>query len=146
MLVTDRYSGLIWNFYLQDRTAKSIIKVFFPYFLDFLKQTYNLKPEVIECDNEITTQKPKVHQFLQNCHIKVEPSAPYTQSQNGGAERSGGVTKQKILAIGGKLPNSLWPEISRAAVYLYNRTPKYIYKWKSPYERFYSKKPPQEHL
>ena len=46
----------------------------------------------------------------------------------------------------GKLPSRLWPEISKSAVYLHNRTPNYIHQWKSPYELFYTKKPSQEHL
>ena len=145
MLVTDRYTGLVWDFYLQDRTAKSIINVL-SYLLDFLKQNHELKPEVIECDNEITSRKSQVYQFIHSCRIKVEPSAPYTQSQNGGAERSGGVIKEKIRAMRGKLPSRLWPEISKSAVYLHNRTPKYIHQWKTPYELFYAKKPSQEHL
>ena len=119
MLVSDRYSGLTWDFYLEDRTAQSIINAL-SYLFNLLEQNYNLKPEIIECDNEITTQKPPVFQFLQARRLKVEPSAPYTQEQNGGAERLGGVIKQKIRAMRGKLPSSLWPEISRAAVYLYN--------------------------
>ncbi|KAL8376599.1 hypothetical protein RB595_007616 [Gaeumannomyces hyphopodioides] len=62
-------------------------------------------------------------------HIKIEPSAPYTQSQNGAAERSGGMIKEKARAMkaGAKLPSFLWVEIYRTAVYLYNRTPKYLY-------------------
>jgi hypothetical protein len=92
--------------------------------------------------------------------IRLEPSAPNTQSQNGGAERSGGVIKEKARAmrLGSKLPAFLWVEIVRSAVYLYNRTPKYIYNWMSPYERFFTflsyrdglvvkdRKPSQQHL
>jgi hypothetical protein len=62
------------------------------------------------------------------------------------------------MRTGAKLPSFLWVEIWRAAVYLYNRTPKYIYNWKTPYERFYTyfafrdgvvvteRKPDQTHL
>ncbi len=92
--------------------------------------------------------------------MKLEPSAPYTQAQNGGAERSGGVIKDKARSMrtGAKLPSFLWVEIFRTAVYLYNRTPKYIFNWKTPYERFYTylayrdgivvkdRKPQQAHL
>ncbi len=59
---------------------------------------------------------------------------------------------------GSKLPSYLWPIITSAAVYLYNRTPKRMQQWKSPYERFYThiaqqegavaepRKPDQTHL
>ena len=52
----------------------------------------------------------------------------------------------------------MWPEITRAAVYLYNRTPNYANRWRSPYEVFFTtvafqngivtqpKKPNQAHL
>ena len=92
--------------------------------------------------------------------LKVEHSAPQTQSQNGSAKRLGGVIKEKARSMraSAKFPRFLWLEITRAAVYLYNRTPKYIYHWKSPYDRFYTRmahregvvvdhrKPDQTHL
>jgi hypothetical protein len=159
MLVTDRYSGYIWDYYLPDRTAPTLIGAL-EHLLRTLERQLQCRPEVIECDNEI----PDSHQVSDFLSIKngmrLEPSAPYAQSQNGGAERSGGVIKEKARAmrIGAKLPSFLWVEIWRAAVYLYNRTPKYIYNWKTPYERFYTyfafrdgvvvteRKPDQTHL
>jgi hypothetical protein len=90
----------------------------------------------------------------------LEPSAPDTQAQNGGAERSGGVVKDKsrTIRIDANLPWELWPEIVRATVYLHNRTPNYANGWKSPYEVFFTtaalqdgiitppRKPNQSHL
>ena len=113
MLLTDRKSGYMWDFYLQDRTTDSIITVLST-FLGLLERQYELKPQVIECDNELTTQKPGVKRYIESLHIKVEPSPPYTQALNGGAERSGGVVKQKIRSMraSSKLPAALWREIS----------------------------------
>ena len=159
MLVTDRYSGLIWDFYLTNRRAETIINVFIWLFQIFQTQ-YHTKPEVIEMDNEIPMSN-KLQTFLsQQRGIRLEPSAPNTQAQNGAAERSGGVIKEKARAMryGSKLPSFLWSEIIRAAVYLHNRTPRYIYNWMSPYERFFTflafrdgvvvkdRKPAQQHL
>jgi hypothetical protein len=72
--------------------------------------------------------------------MKLEPSALNIQSQNGGTERSGGVIKEKARAMRSslRLLSFLWHEIVRTAVYLYNRTPKYSYNWKSPYKRFFT--------
>ncbi|RYP15656.1 hypothetical protein DL767_010301 [Monosporascus sp. MG133] len=92
--------------------------------------------------------------------IRLEPSAPHTQAQNGGAERSGGVIKEKATAMrsGAKLPSFLIVYILKAAVYLYNRTPKYALFWQSPYKVYYTylayrdgvavldRKPQQAHL
>jgi len=159
MLITDRWSGYMWDFYLQDRTADSIITVLST-FLGLLKNQYELKPQVFECDNELTSQKPRVKIYIESLHIRIEPSPPYTQALNGGAERSGGVVKQKInsMRMGSKLPTALWKEISKTAVYLLNRTPRYQYYWKTPYDQFYTfiaqrnslpinhKRPDQSHL
>ncbi|KAL6152339.1 hypothetical protein ACJQWK_04811 [Exserohilum turcicum] len=78
--------------------------------------------------------------WLQARGIAVEPSAPDTQAQNGGAERSGGVNKEKARAmrLDANLLWELWPEVTRAAVYLYNRTPNYVNQWKTPYEVFFT--------
>ncbi len=157
--ITDRWSGFIWDFYLSSRTAETIMKVL-TYFFDFLKRQYKIEPKVMEMDGELYTQKPEVKRFLEQQSMRVEPSPPYTQALNGSGERSGGVIKQKIIAMGSSsnLPKELWPEITRAAVYLYNRTPRYSLNWKSPYELFHTRlahrdgvvieerKPQQAHL
>ena len=95
MLFTDRWSGHIWDFYLQDRTTDSIITVLST-FLGLLKNQYDLNIQVVECNNELILQKPGVKQYIESQHIRIEPSPTYTQALNGGAERSGGVVKQKI--------------------------------------------------
>ena len=126
MLITDRWSGLHWDYYLTNRTAETIIAAF-RHLFGLLDRQYSLKPKVIEVDNELFTQKPEVRKFLdEEMFMKIEPSAPYTHDQIGGAERSGGVVKDKIrtMGIGANLPAHLLPEISRAATYLQNRTPK----------------------
>jgi hypothetical protein len=154
MLVTDRWSGYYWDYYLPNRKAKTILAAR-KHLFGMLKRQYRIESKVVEVDNELTTQKPDVRNYLE--FMKVEP---YTQGQNGGAERSGGVLKDEIrtMAIAANLPDELWPEISRAAVYLHNRKPKYTYNWKSPYDRFHThlayrdgvvvedRKPQQAHL
>jgi len=141
MLITCRFSGLQWDIYFTDnRTASSIINKLSNFFL-FLKNHFNIKVKIIEADNEITTVKPQVERWLNSQGIIVEPSAPDTQAQNGGAERSGGVNKEKARAmrLDANLSWELWPEITRAAVYLYNRTPNYNNNWKTPYEVFFTR-------
>ncbi|KAJ8131105.1 hypothetical protein O1611_g2520 [Lasiodiplodia mahajangana] len=123
---------------------------------------YQVKVEVIECDNEILKHEDGLEALrdtFPDHEITFEPSAANTQGQNGAAERSGGVIKDKARAmrLGSNLPKSLWPEIIKAAIYLYNRSPKHIYNWKTPYERFHTyfmlrdgligdRKPKQAHL
>ncbi|KAL5371266.1 hypothetical protein DPSP01_014784 [Paraphaeosphaeria sporulosa] len=141
MLITDKFSGLQWDFYFTDnRTAKSIIRILSTFLL-FLKNHYNITVKTIEADNEIATVKPEVERWLATQGIIIEPSAPDTQAQNGGAERSGGVNKEKSRAmrLDANLSWELWPEVTRAAVYLYNRTPNYANNWKTPYEIFFTR-------
>ncbi|KAI8930550.1 hypothetical protein NX059_012545 [Plenodomus lindquistii] len=141
MLITDRYSAMQWDYYFTDnRTAKSIIKLLSNFIL-FLKNHFNITVKIIEADNEITTVKPEVQRYLSSQGIIIEPSAPDTQAQNGGAERSGGVNKEKARAmrLDANLSWELWPEITRAAVYLYNRSPNYANNWKTPYEIFFTR-------
>ena len=91
MLVTDRWSGYCWDYYLSNREADTIIAALKHLFGLLLRQ-FNIKPKIAEMDNELTTQKPKVKIFLEGeQHMVLEASAPYTNSQIGGAERSGGV-------------------------------------------------------
>ena len=140
MLVTDRYSGHIWDFYFKDnRPARSVIKVLSNFVL-FMTVQFSVTVKVIESDNEIVTVKAEVERWCTSQGIKIEPSAPDTQAQNGGAERSGGVIKEKARAmrLDANLPWEMWPEVTRAAVYLYNRTPNYKNQWRSPYEVFFT--------
>ena len=54
ILITDRWSGHLWDFYLQDRTADSIITALSMLF-GLLENQYNIKPQVIKYDNELTS-------------------------------------------------------------------------------------------
>ena len=90
-------------------------------------------------DIELADRKPEVRAYLEKKEFMIiEPSAPYTGAELGSA--LGGVAKDKTrtMAIATNFPDNLWPEMSRAAVYLHNRTPKYTYNWKSPYDRFHT--------
>jgi hypothetical protein len=42
------------------------------------------------------------------------------------------------MRLDANLSWELWPEVTRAAVYLYNRTPNYSNNWKTPYEIFFT--------
>ncbi|KAL1976427.1 hypothetical protein VTN31DRAFT_2709 [Thermomyces dupontii] len=137
-LITDRVSRAMWDYYLQDRTSASIATAL-RNLIDLLERQYGVTVKVIKCDNEIEMKRRAVNRFLNKVGIKAEPSAPYTQAQNGAAERSGGVLKERINAMGrsANLPEALWREICKAAVYLLNRTPRSSLGWKTPWEAFH---------
>ncbi|KAJ3554727.1 hypothetical protein NPX13_g10536 [Xylaria arbuscula] len=143
MLITDRFSGFTFDYYLHDRTYPSI-KIALGHLIKYLRDYYKTKVLTIECDNEITIDTDSTSELAQHFRttegITFEVSPPNTQALNGGAERLGGVIKDKARSMrnGSKLPTYLWVEIVKAAVYLYNRTPKYLYNWRTPYEKFYN--------
>jgi hypothetical protein len=59
-----------------------------------MKVHNSIRIKTVQCDNEIKKHS-QVAEFLVSKSIRIEPSAPNTQDQNGGAERSGGVLKDK---------------------------------------------------
>jgi hypothetical protein len=112
----------------------------FDAFFNIIKVYNFIKVKTVEYNNKIEKHS-QVVEFLASKSIRIEPSAPNTQGQNGGAERSGGVLKDKkrAMRIGARLLYALWPEIGKTAVCLYNRTLNYNdsdTRWESFYTRF----------
>ncbi len=95
LLISDRASGMAWDYYLQDRSAKSLIRALESFF-GLITNRYKVKPLVVECDNEFSSVNAAVRQWLESKHLKIDGSAPYTQAQNGGAERIGATIKEKV--------------------------------------------------
>ncbi|KAI0997095.1 hypothetical protein K3495_g11092 [Podosphaera aphanis] len=70
-------------------------------------------------------------QMLQDEGIKFENKVPYTPEQIGFAESSGNriCVVARSLRINSGLPEELWPELVRTAVYLLNKTPNEGLNW-----------------
>jgi hypothetical protein len=99
-----------------------------------------IKIKTVKYNNEIEKHS-QVAEFLAFKSIRIEPSAPNMQGQNGGAERSGGVLKDKerAICVEARFPYALWPEIGKTAIYSYNGTPNYgisDIRWESFYTCF----------
>ncbi|THC87760.1 hypothetical protein EYZ11_012795 [Aspergillus tanneri] len=62
MLANNQWSGLIWDYYLEDHTADSIIHAL-RHLLGVLKRM-DIKAQVIKCDNKTVGQKPRTATFL----------------------------------------------------------------------------------
>ena len=143
-LIIDRRTGILWDYYMESRDAPSILRVL-KHYLATAKRQYGIDVKVIECDNEVPRTLGN-RTYLMDLGIRLSPCAPNTQAQNGAAERAGGVIKEKLRAMAGRLPTDLWPEIAKAAVYLLNRTPRYGLKWRTPYEALFEEVPTIRHL
>ena len=129
----------MWDYYLSNHQSSTILRAL-KHLFGLLKHQHQIYSQKIECDNKIFMKWKAVRNWLNEQHIKIEASPPYTQSQNGAAEHSAAVIKNKARAMreATKLPTALWPEVDRAAVYLHNWTSRYQYNWKSPYECFHT--------
>jgi transposase InsO family protein len=67
--------------------------------------------------------------------ITLEQSTPGNYTQNGGAERAGGllILKARCLCAQSNLPGNLWPLLYNTAAYLLNRMPTESIGWKTPW-------------
>jgi len=124
MFIHDAFSGRSFPYFMtthgEERETLRILKDLIPW----IRRKYKLDVSVIRADNELG--RKKTLNWLRSQGISFEPSAPNTQSQNGIAERSGGVITEKARAmrISAKLPHDQWNEIVNCAVYLRDRTPR----------------------
>jgi hypothetical protein len=98
----------------------------FDAFFNIIKVHNSIKIKTVECDNKIEKHS-QVVEFLASKSIRIKLLAPNTQGQNGGAERSRGVLKDKerAMRVKARLPYALWPKIGKTVVYLYNRISNY---------------------
>jgi hypothetical protein len=71
-----------------------------------------IKIKTVECNNEIEKHS-QIAEFLAFKSIRIKPSAPNTQDQNGGAKRLKGVLKDKehAMRVEARLLCALWPKI-----------------------------------
>ncbi|RVX07895.1 Retrovirus-related Pol polyprotein from transposon TNT 1-94 [Vitis vinifera] len=85
--------------------------------------------------------------YLMECGIVPQYTMPGTPSQNGVAERRNRTFKDMVRSMisHSTLPESLWGEAIKTAVYILNRVPSKAVA-KTPYELWTSKKPSIRHL
>jgi Reverse transcriptase (RNA-dependent DNA polymerase)/GAG-pre-integrase domain len=138
MFATDAASGLVTPYFMSTHGTERENFAALRDYIEYLENRYIAKVRVVRSDNELFTTK--IRRWLHKKGVECEPSAPRTPSQNGLAERSGGVimARARAMRIGANLPHDMWKEIVNAATYLHNRTPRESLGWKTPYEVFYT--------
>ena len=93
-------------------------------------------------------QRPRPFaKYLYECGIIPQYTMPGTPSQTGVAERRNRTLKDMVRSMisHSSLPNSLWGEALKTAVYILNRVPSKAVN-KIPYELWTGKKPSIRHL
>jgi hypothetical protein len=89
MILTNRATGYVWNYYFVTRKFANLIKIFDAFF-NIMKVHNFIKIKTVEYNNKIEKHS-QVVKFLASKSIRIKLLAPNTQGQNGGAERLKGV-------------------------------------------------------
>ncbi|XP_044717384.1 integrase core domain-containing protein [Hirsutella rhossiliensis] len=92
MFITDAYSGMIFPYFLRTYQNKHNWGALRD-FVSWMKLRFDYSVKTIRSDGELFTKATK--KWLRKKGISAEPSSPNTQSQNGGAERSGGALMER---------------------------------------------------
>jgi hypothetical protein len=131
-----RYSGMN-HIYVLPHKGEQLILSTIQDFSAYTLRRWKLPIRIIQADGETSMGSTTEH-WLAKQGITLNRSPPYTQDQNGAAERSGGViiTMARAIHIDSELPGYMWPEVATATGYLLNRTPRQKYQWKTLWEVF----------
>lgn len=139
----DDYTGMVWLYTMKARSdAITRLRL-------FNQQVRNLGASLqrLRTDNAREYGQGHFREYLDEQGTQWEPTAPYSPSQNGKAERVNRTLQERTTAIlqDSGLPANLWPEVMKTVVYLMNRSPKAGFD-RTPFEFFYGYKPDLSHL
>jgi transposase InsO family protein len=138
--IVDCHSRNGWKFFLKTKDqASNFIK-------DFISEQetqMGKKVKRIRTDGGTEFVNAELESFLKEKGIILETSAPYTQQQNGVAERFNRTTSEHALAMikDAGLTDGFWPEAHEYASYVRNRSPTRVLDKITPHEAYYGKKP-----
>ncbi|KAJ3543106.1 hypothetical protein NMY22_g3260 [Coprinellus aureogranulatus] len=105
-------------------------------------------PKYMRFDNGKELINQKLKELARENGIVIEPTAPYSPSQNGVAERFNRTLMElaRAMLIGKDLPVFLWDHAVAHAAYLRNRAPTRALQGQTPYEAWMGRKPNVAHL
>ena len=147
MIITDDYSRHRWFFALKRKSdaAKRLEE-----WVTMIQTQFHKTPKRIRTDCGKEWLNKALSKFATKKGIQWEPTAPYSQNQDGVAERSNRTIVSRgrtmLLAAPG-LPKALWGEAIATSIYLTNRSPtKALPKGKTPHEMLYGTVPRYRHI
>ena len=142
----DKKSKYKWIYYLH---SKDQLKKKFQIFQNKIKLEFNKNIGILKSDRGGEYLDGDFSMYLNSCGVIQETTAPYSQWQNGAAERANRTIKDmaRTMLIAAKLPAALWTFAMDTAVYLSNRLansslPDNI----SSYQSLYGRKPDLKHI
>ena len=139
---------MVWCYFLRQKSASEVLEIFKSY--KVLVEKHSGKSILrFRCDNGRGECDNRLFQDYLDCHgITYEPSAPYTQHQNGVSERmiTTVMERARTILLESQLEDCFWAEAINTSVYLHNRSPTRALNGTTPYEAWHGSKPPLEHL
>ena len=142
----DKKSKYKWIYYLH---SKDELKKKFQLFQNKIKLEFGKNIGILKSDRGGEYLDGDFSMYLNSCGVIQETTAPYSQWQNGVAERANRTIKDmaRTMLIAAKLPAALWTFAMDMAVYLSNRLansslPKNI----SSYQSLYNRRPDLKHI
>jgi hypothetical protein len=148
ILFIDDSTRLAWVYFLKHKNSAEVLQAF-KEFKAAAENKSGCSIKRFRCDNgRAEYDNSDFQTLLKSDGISYEPSAPYTQHQNGVSERSirTVVERARSMLLGASLPQRFWAEAINTAVYLRNRSPTQALEGKTPFEAWYGQKPDIGHL
>ena len=98
---------------------------------------------LLRCDNAPELLSSVTEKILEKYDVRTDPAEPYCHQHNGLVERVQQTIPQRARALlfESGMPENMWGFAVETACWLYNRTPHSSLNFKTPYEKFYDKKP-----
>ncbi|GJZ91527.1 zinc finger, CCHC-type containing protein [Tanacetum coccineum] len=145
LLIVDDWCRYMWVYFLRSKD-EALAK--FKIFKAQVEMETEHKVKALRTDRGGEFNSHAFVKFCQEEGIQRQTTAPYTPQQNGVVERRNRtvVEMTRSLLKGMNLPDSLWAEAVRHAVYLLNRLPTKAVKDITPYEGWKKRKPNLEYL
>ncbi|GJZ39769.1 zinc finger, CCHC-type containing protein [Tanacetum coccineum] len=145
LLIVDDWCRYMWVYFLKSKD-EALAK--FKIFKAQVEMETEHKVKALRTDRGGEFNSHAFVKFCQKEGIQRQTTAPYTPQQNGVVERRNRtvVEMTRSLLKGMNLPDSLWAEAVRHAVYLLNRLPTKAVKDITPYEGWKKRKPNLEYL
>jgi len=97
---------MVFAIFLASKEHQHLVRAL-SHFLAKMKTQFGLYPAALETDGEWISKEISDH--IARYGTRVEPCAPHTQAQNGGAERSGGSIKAlaRTMRAAARFPEEL---------------------------------------
>ena len=150
IIYIDDFTRMGWIYLLKSKSADDVCEVFIQFKAEVETAT-GLSIQRFRCDNG--TGEYDNNQFrgiLAKAGTILEPSAPYTQHQNGVSERRIRIIVEMVMCMlkDAQLGKEFWAEGASTASYIVNRIPTRALSAdsKTPYQAWYGHPPALQHI